>query len=135
MHWKPRAALLLASVVLSFPESVGAAEDWIILAETDRYRWEGRAGSLEFNENKAGEQISTATGRMTNRKTNQITFKRWYVRTSDCRKGSGKFVTLDLEGNFQFDTDFILKGGSVASSIADLLCGVVKDADDKGIAI
>ena len=31
-------------------------------------------------------------------------------------------ITLDIQGNFKYENDFVEKGGSIASSIAAMLC-------------
>ncbi|WP_354286830.1 hypothetical protein [Sphingomonas sp. UYEF23] len=130
------SAKLIATigVLLSFSAQANAASDWILLASTDTMVWEGRAGTLHLSKNNSQQDISVANGRATDTKYKRITFERWYVLVSACRNGSGKLVTTDMDGTFKFDTEFVLKGGSVASSLADMLCGFYTDAEGKGLS-
>lgn len=113
------------------------AADWLPLSSTDDLIFEGRAGSREFSTTRGGNQIVIASGRVINKKTQKITFEKWYVGVDECRTGYGKIVTLNMDGSFSFENNFVLKGGSVASILADVLCyGVFeadKEADKKGV--
>jgi len=121
--------------ILSFLLSAGveAAGEWISLSSTDAYTWEGRAGSLERTVTRGGKQVATASGRVINKKTSQISFEKWYVTEADCRAGYGKLITLNMDGDFQYESEFVETGGTVASSLASMLCSIVKQADAKGI--
>ena len=128
-----KLAILIMCLALP-PVEAAAADDWIKLGESDNGTWEGRAGSAHFSKNNSGEEIVTASGRTTDLKTKRVEFEQWYVRVSACRNGSGKVVTADISGTFKWDTDFVLKGGNIASSLADMLCSFVQERDGKSIA-
>lgn len=123
----------LGAILLIFPVQAIAAEDWIVIASTDAMLWEGQARSLHAAKNNGGQDVVVASGRVIDKASKSIQFERWYVTISACRIGSGKLVTTDLAGTFQFENDFVLKGGNVASSLADMLCSYVLEADSKGI--
>ncbi len=128
---------LLIALVLSSPISPAYAAtggDWIMLASADTLKWEGRAGSWTQSKNNSGQAVAVASGRVTDTKTTMITFERWYVPITACRAESGKVTTTDMAGNFKYDNDFVLKGGSVASSIADMLCSFIIANDGKGLS-
>jgi hypothetical protein len=132
MHLFVKRLLILSACICIGARAAGDSE-WILLAYTDDMTWEGHAGSLHSATNNSGEEISTAFGRATNKHTKRIDFEQWYVRVSDCHSGSGKIATTDMKGNFKYDTDFVLKGGSVASELADILCYPVVESDRKGM--
>lgn len=74
-----------------------------------------------------------AEGRVVNSTTTEITFRKWYVTVADCRTGHGKVVTLSLQGDYQFENDFVLDGGSVSSALAEMLCYDIVRNEKKGI--
>jgi hypothetical protein len=130
------AQMLMGLAIVSPISSSYAAtnNDWILIASTDAMKWEGRAGSWNLSKTNSGKDVSVANGRSMDMKTRAITFERWYVPVSDCRSGSGKVSTTDMAGNFKYDNEFVLKGGSIASSIADMLCSFVLENDGKGLS-
>ena len=131
-----RLALIVIGLVLAVGSSTaqsGAATEWVTLAGTDQFTWEGHAGTVRATTTRGGTQVVVAQGRVTDKKTTVVTFQKWYVSVTDCRAGNGKLVTLDMEGNFQGENDFVLHGGTVASSLAEMLCSDVINNDKKGI--
>jgi hypothetical protein len=124
---------LTAAVVLLVAATPAFSQEWVQLAETDDFAFEARAGSFESTKTKAGVPISVLTGRARNKKTTVIEFEKWYVTTQDCLKGSGKLVTLSLNGEFKFDSDYIDNGGTIASSIAGMVCGIRKSRDGRSL--
>jgi hypothetical protein len=123
----------LVAFALSLAPLAGHANDWIVLGETDRMVWEGRAGTRDFDKNRGGEPIITAAGRTREKVSNRISFVRWYARVDDCRLQYGKLVTTDMGGTFLREADFVLGGGTIASSLAEVLCHAVSETDRKGI--
>ncbi len=109
------------------------AQDWLNLAETDAMRWDGRAGTVGFGKNRGGENIVYAEGRRFAKDNNHIEFVKWYIKVSDCQRGHGKLVTTSMNGDFKWENDIVLQGGSVASSLADTLCLALKRQTDKGL--
>ncbi len=124
---------LLCGIGLTLACTASDAADWILLAATDDVKWEGRSGSVEFSTNRGGVPIVSSSGRVHDLTSGRIEFERWYVTKGDCRKGYGKVVTTDMSGAYKFETDFVLDGGSVASSLAGVLCSAVAVMDAKGI--
>lgn len=123
----------ITAVVLLVTATPAFSQDWIQLSETDDFLFEVRTGSYQSARTKSGTPISVLTGRSKNKKTGVVDFEKWYVTTEDCLKGSGKLVTLSLNGDFKFDSDYLRKGGTVASSIGDLVCDVQKAQDKRGL--
>ena len=86
---------------------------------------EARAGSFDVRKNGAKEEIAVISGKAIRGNTNsRIDLEKWYVRTSDCVAKQGKVVTLTLDGEFKFDSDFIFDAGSIASGKAEFICSV-----------
>lgn len=125
---------LLATMLFAIT-AIAHAEDsqWVQLASTDEARWDGMAGTRDAGRTKGGKDITVATGRVYDVKRKTYTFEKWYVTIEHCKQGYGKVVTLDTEGTYKFETDFALSGGSVASTLAGMLCRPVKDTESKGI--
>jgi hypothetical protein len=107
--------------------------DWIELASTGETLWEGRAGTRLTKTTKGGTPIAIASGRVVHQKTKEITFYQWYVSIEHCRARHGKLVTVDMDGNFKFENDFVLNGGNVASALAEMLCVPLLEQDSKGV--
>jgi hypothetical protein len=101
---------------------------WIAISGTKKHLYEVKRGSFERTTNKAGEEIGLVVARQTSQLDDpkQITLEKWYVRTSDCQRGMGKLVTLTLNGDFSYENDFIIDGGTVASTNAQTICEVLQ---------
>lgn len=132
--YKKAIRVLIAVVCFTSTTVAVASDTWILLAETDDFRWDGKAGTLTATTNNGKQIVYSALGKITDKKTTRISFERWYVRKVDCQKGTGKLVTTDVNGDFKFDSDFVLDGGSVAATLADMLCGFGNSVQDKGLS-
>jgi len=125
--------LLITFAIALASTAALAVPDWVLLAAADTATWEGRSGTLTFGKTKGGKQIAVAEGRVLNLNTKIYAFEKWYVLTDQCRAGYGKVVTLNMAGEFLYETDFVDNGGSVASALADMLCYNVKNNASKGV--
>jgi hypothetical protein len=101
---------------------------WITVSSTKKHLYEVKRGSFERTTNKAGEEIGLVIARQTTQLDDpkQITLEKWYVRASECQRGMGKLVTLTLSGEFSYENDFIIDGGTVASANAQAICDVLQ---------
>lgn len=128
------AALFAASLNVGV---VHAQQEWFEVAVTDERLWEVQGGSFEESRTKGGDPIAVVISRVTNKSTKQIDLRKSYVPIAACEKRMGKVVTLDLDGKFRFENDFLFGGGTVASSMAEFICEVyfirVKATEKKGI--
>lgn len=128
---------LLAAAALTAASLVQGQTNWIRVAETDDSAWEVKPGSYEAGQTKGKQDIAVVIGRINNSKTKQVTVGKWYVTLSDCSREMGTIVTLDLDGKFRFENDFVFGAGSVATAIAESICAAhaleVKSRDQKGI--
>ncbi|MDM9552870.1 MULTISPECIES: hypothetical protein [Pseudomonas] len=112
---------------------------WINLGETSDgvVKFEAKPGSFEFSENREKTPIAVLVGRQTSSKSKTIELRKWYVSATDCHNKMGKLITLSVSGDFQFESDFIFDGGTVASSIAKFICDVadqsIKNANGKSL--
>lgn len=112
-------ALLACNVLL--------ASDWVLLAKSKSSTWEARAGTFKRD---ADGHIFVAQGRRHVSETDRISFERWYVTRSDCQAGYGRLFTTTLDGEPKgHGVEFALKGGTVASGIADVLCELGLQSD------
>lgn len=101
-----------------------AQAEWIDIASSnDGKKWAVQAGSLEFSKTKGGASIAVVVGRISDPNTSNITLRKWYVSAGDCSKKMGKVVSLGVSGEYEFENDFVLGSGNIASSMAEAICG------------
>lgn len=65
------------------------------------------------------------------KKDKQSSFTKKYIKVDDCIEGYGQMYHRSLSDDFLYKTDWVQGGGTVASGIADYLCGVIKDQASK----
>lgn len=99
-------------------------DQWVVTAETDTFEFAMKKGTGEITKNRAGDDIFVVVSRMYDRKTKNISLGKNYVTLSDCLKKQGKIVTLGLDGEYQFENDFVFDGGSAGSENAEFICAV-----------
>ena len=75
---------------------------------------------------RSGIDIALVLGQVQKQKNNKVTYSKWYVTTSDCERGLGKLVILNVNGDYDFESDFVTEGNNIASGIADFICSVYK---------
>jgi hypothetical protein len=117
--------LAAAAVIALICTPVLPQVDWINIAASaeSNMRWDIQPGSLEFSTNKGGSAIAAVVGRITNTKTSTINLYKWYVSGVDCKKKMGTIVSLNISGEYLFENDFVFGSGSVATAIAETICG------------
>lgn len=130
--------IIAMAIALFVATSAYSQVEWSnISTQNDGTRWDVKAGSLEFSTTKGGTSIATVVGRMTNPNTSDVSLSRWYVSANDCSRRMGKMVSLDVNGAFKFESDFVIGGGNVASAIAEVVCGAaaitLKARNDKSL--
>ena len=116
--------LLLATTFVS--QTAFAQTDWVRVASSQSSGgvWEGKPSSLEYSKTKAGVPIIVVVGRKSNTKNQEVSLHKWYVKVDDCRIKKGTVVTLKVTGEFEFENDFAFGGDTVATSLAEFVCGV-----------
>lgn len=126
-------SLLALGLLLTLPPVLaqGAEKDdspWIFIAtnsqKTDTYS--AKKGSFEITKTKSGTEIALVLGQIEDKKNNITGYKKWYVSTSDCKNGMGKLVVLKVNGDYDFESDFVADGNNIASGIADFICSVYR---------
>jgi hypothetical protein len=129
--------ILIAVVFTCAYVSAHAQSDWINIASSAESEWDIQPGSFEFSKTRGGEYIAVTTGKVIDAKTSQISLYKWYVTANDCKRKMGKFVSLNIDGTFEFQNDFVFGSGSIASSIAEAICSVadyaIKKSYEKGM--
>lgn len=98
------------------------AEDWIHSAGNDEADFFIKPGSLSFSKNKSKENIAVVTGKLVMKPSTQTTFFKWYVRLAECESKQGKIVSLNLSGEYQYENEFIVGSGTIASINAQSIC-------------
>lgn len=131
---------VIFAVVLSCATTLAHSQsEWINIAVSseDNLRWDVRPGSLEFSMTKGGTAIAVVIGRITDTRTSRIDLYKWYVSGTDCKKQMGKVVSLNVEGTYQFENDFVFGSGNVASAMAEAICGAadytIKKTNEKSL--
>lgn len=136
--FKGCAGLLAIAIFQLISFSVSAETAWIHIAETDDgTRFEAKPGSFEFSKTRGDIPVAVLVGRQFTLKSKKIDLQKWYVNAVDCKNKMGKLVTLSVSGDFKFESDFVFDGGTIASTIAEFICGVadqsIKNANSKGL--
>lgn len=100
--------------------------EWIWIGENSdgTKSYSGKKGSYELSSTKAGTPIALILGQIEDKKTKTVSYGKWYVATADCESGLGKLVVLKVNGDYDFETDYVGKGNNVASGIGDAICGI-----------
>ena len=124
---------IIVAVLMMVGATTAFCQDWINIADNKDVRLDGRAGTREFSKTKAGKPIVVIQGRTFTKNTSAYSYEKWYIAVDDCKAGYGKLVTLTMEGEYKFENDTVLKGGSMASAISDVLCYPVLEQEKKGI--
>jgi hypothetical protein len=129
---------VVIAVAASLAASAGYADTrWIRLSESNDMVWEVKPGSLDASRTKGGADIAVVVGRVRHVKNKNVSVYQWYVTLEDCDREMGKVVSLDMDGKFRFETEFVFSAGSVASIMAEAICTAntmqVKVRSDKSI--
>ena len=126
--WISLLALLATSSALAQDQG------WVLLSQTESLTYEGRAGSFERSlTSNTNEPVGAIIVRVRNKSTNRIVFEKNYVTLSDCTRGYGKLVTTELNGRALYQTDFIVDGGTVASTLAATICSLATPASSQDL--
>lgn len=79
----------------------------------------GKSGSLTIQKNHA-----TIIGKVNDSLIKTVELYKWSVPISTCHNQIGKMLWYKVDGKYVGSTDYVSGAGSVASSIADAICGV-----------
>ena len=115
---------ILAATLIACASISVNAQEWIKVAEGNSITYSIQAGSVEIAKTRRGDTMVVGTGKASNATTNKHIGELWYVKAKDCVLGRGKLVTLDPSGEFKHENDFVNGLGTVASTIAEVLCSV-----------
>jgi len=117
--------------------SVAAQDKWLNIANSDESSWDFQPRSLDEVTTRAGIDVAVVVGRVINNKTKKIDLRKWYVSLSDCDRQMGNVVALDINGNYQYENDFVFGSGTIATALAEAICSAysyrVKNRNEKGI--
>ena len=99
---------------------------WIHITNdsNDTMVYSAKSGSYAVITVRNGTEVATVLGQIENIAKKSAEYKRWYVPTSDCISGFGKLVTLKVNGDYDFEVDYVAKGKNIASGIGDTICGI-----------
>ena len=126
--------VLMWSVLIG---SVTAQDKWLNIANSDESSWDFQPKSLDEVSTRAGVDVAVVVGRVVNNKTKKIDLRKWYVSVSDCGRQMGSVVALDVNGNYQYENDFVFGSGTIATALAEAICSAytyrVKNRNEKGI--
>lgn len=115
---------LAIAAIAFFSLTPSTAEDgWVEIARYEDSIWHVKSGSLEFGKTKGGTPIAAVIGRVSNFKTSEVALSKWYVSAVDCKRKMGKVITLNISGDYQFENDFVEGAGTIATAMADAICG------------
>lgn len=116
-----------------------AESNWILIAADAKGQneWYVQPGSFEFSKTRGGNSVALVVGKILDKKYSNIQIYKWYVTAEDCGRKMGKVISLNLDGEFIFENDFVSGSGNIATAIADVICGVAEhhanEVSDKSI--
>ena len=115
---------ILAATLLALVSALAlaGADDWSPLANMVKSDVDVRRDSMRFFQADGGKWIASMTVRWHTKSNDRYDFNHMAVQEYDCRRGFGTIITLDLNGNFLFENNFVDGGDNMASAAADLLC-------------
>jgi len=114
--------MLVLALVASLASLAAAQDDvWITVGRTDKTTWHVKAGSATVTEMQ-GVPVVLVIGRITVHATSRMTAYKWYVLVSDCERGRGQVVVLDMNDAYQYKQDFMYGDDSAASGLAKYIC-------------
>lgn len=129
-----KSLIYVLAALCALPLSSIADEGWTVVSGNSDVEFSGKHGSFERVKNKSNDDVFVIVGREVNKKTRNIVVEKWYVRASDCRRQQGKIVTLNINGDFKYDNDFVFGAGNIASGMAEFICsieGAIKASNDR----
>lgn len=123
------AALTLASISSNAFGNTGFnepnPENWVKLvsSEDDGTIIYGKKGT--FVKEKANHSfVIQYFSRNPGRATYGVSFYKVSVSNKDCQNKYGKIIFANLQGQTEFSGDYIEDGGSIGSTIGDILCAL-----------
>lgn len=121
---KPDTAL--QSKPLNSGDSV---DGWVQIATIDQNAYQVQEGSFRFDGDTKGNALAVVIVRAINLHSKDISLFQWSVPADDCISGRGALVMHDIQGNLIGNNEFVFGGGTLASLMAETICGVaVKEA-------
>ncbi|MDM1715571.1 hypothetical protein [Thiopseudomonas alkaliphila] len=119
---------IASAAIILFSVQALAQSDWINIASLpgDSKKLDVQPGSFEFSKTKGGTPIAVVVGKITDTKSANISLYKWYVSLEDCQRKMGKVVSLNVNGEFAFENDFVFGSGSIATVMAETICGVAE---------
>jgi len=107
------------------PIGVGDSVDgWVQIATIDQNSYQVQEGSFRFDGDTKGNTLAVVIARAIDLATKDISLFQWSVPTEDCIANRGALVIHDMQGNLVGNNDFVFGGGSLASLMAETICGV-----------
>ena len=105
-----------------------ADDDWINISSTkDGVKWYGKRNSgMTGTLDKKYKDI-IITYKKTSSSSDQIELGVIFTKVSDCKRGEGTIYYGNMDGKATSHDQYVLYGGSVASSLAESLCATLDD--------
>lgn len=110
-----------------------AREGWTSFSSSSSHWIDYKNYSYKQIKNKAGEEIAVMIFQWTSKKTSNVTVEKSYVSQKDCLRGYGTVVYTKLDGTYKMESEFAEGGSSVNTSVARVICEVVKKNHAKSI--
>jgi hypothetical protein len=117
--------------------AIAQSDNWVEIASSEKEEYYGLKGSGIITKNKSGEAIVIITTKANSKINKSVTLEKLYVRISHCLKKQGKGVVLNMDGEYQYEYDFVFGAGSVGSEKAEVACSIYekekREKDKKGV--
>lgn len=109
-------------------ETGDSVDGWVQVATIDQNAYQVQEGSFRFDGDTKGNTLAVVIVRAFNLDSKDISLFQWSVPTDDCISGRGALVMHDTQGNLIGNNDFVFGGGTLASLMAETICGVAVKA-------
>jgi len=120
-------AAALAGIALTASALPKDEDIWTFIASNlgtgDRYSIQNKSAEITKNDN--GIPVIAVRSRGVDKNGN-VTPYRWYVPLNHCDIGQGIVVIMDPHGNYIDKAPFAFGSGTVAGSIAEVMCSVAE---------
>jgi hypothetical protein len=121
-----KAKFLATAAIAACTTLSSVAADWKLLSTSSKsgMKLEVNLDSVDFAKDANGKPSGILYDGRFRTTSGTISFTRWGVAREDCLAGYGILFSTDLDGKNTERNEFYLDGGTVASSVADFMCGV-----------
>lgn len=121
---KKATYLFLSTIFLSFTTSAAADESkvWYLMSESQVTAYFAKAGTF-----KLSNGMSSVLVQVNDKQRNKTEYSKVTIKDADCDNGYGVVSFYTMQGNLDFQSDYISEGESVGAGVGDFMCLIRKE--------